>query len=263
VDQLAALSARAERQLAQANQEVKTRVGELENKIKEAHDQLAHRAHKIQELEAALEALYSGKSRMEKEHASKLSSLASRSDEAAARLAAAMKERKDLEGRHLKELEDLAGKHKADLERRDSVRLQEVARLQQAVQEKSKALKVVELELARHRTKGTGSAPSKPAAASIPARPIPPSTAQAPPKTPLSVKSFPGHGQVATGDSHAVSTSSPKTPPPRPAGISSSAKPAAATSVGQAIGDRDRVVLPPADPESDDDWNALVDELDK
>jgi hypothetical protein len=33
--------------------------------------------------------------------------------------------------------------------------------------------------------------------------------------------------------------------------------------VGQAIGERERVVLPPADPESDDDWNALVDELDK
>ena len=54
--------------------------------IKEAHDQLGHRARKIQELEAALEALHSGKSRMEKEHASKLSSLESRSNEAAARL---------------------------------------------------------------------------------------------------------------------------------------------------------------------------------
>jgi len=41
------------------------------------------------------------------------------------------------------------GKQRAELERRDAAKAQEVARLQQSVQERARALKVAELELAR------------------------------------------------------------------------------------------------------------------
>ncbi|HZW89889.1 MAG TPA: hypothetical protein VFF12_12480, partial [Myxococcaceae bacterium] len=40
-------------------------------------------------------------------------------------------------------------KQRAELERRDAAKAQEVARLQQSVQERARALKVAELELAR------------------------------------------------------------------------------------------------------------------
>jgi multidrug resistance efflux pump len=43
----------------------------------------------------------------------------------------------------------MVGKQRAELERRDAAKAQEVARLQQSVQERARALKVAELELAR------------------------------------------------------------------------------------------------------------------
>ena len=56
-------------------------------------------------------------------------------------------------------MEELNAKQKAEIERREQVKAQEVQRLQAAVQEKSKALKVVELELARYKNKPPGARP--------------------------------------------------------------------------------------------------------
>src|SRR3712207_7353213 len=83
----------------------------------------------------------------------KVAAAEAKANEAATKLAAAQRERKELEAKQLKEIEDLNAKQKAELERRDSIKAQEVARLQQSVQEKSKALKVAELELARYKSK--------------------------------------------------------------------------------------------------------------
>jgi len=240
-DQLNALSSRSERQIAQATQEAKTLSAELGAKVKEAEEQLANRARKIHELETAVEHLHGAKSRIDKESASRLLAAESKANEAAARLAGVMKDRKEIDGRHLKEMDELTAKHKVELERRDSVRLQEVARLQQAVQEKSKALKVVELELARYRTKATpAAAPTKPPVSG--ARPISPNAGSASPKTPAPTT---------------------KPPVPRIAAASSPARPAAAAASVRPGDGREKVVLPPPEPNSDDDWNVIVDELDK
>jgi hypothetical protein len=80
------------------------------------------------------------------------------------KLQAAMGERKAMEAKHLKDLEDAVAKHKAEMDRREQVKAQEVKRLQEAVQEKSKQLKVVELELARYKNK-PGAPAARPAAA--------------------------------------------------------------------------------------------------
>ena len=109
------------------------------------------------------------RSKVEKELGAKVQGAEAKAAEATTKMQALAREKKDLEGKHLKDMEDQAAKQKAELDRREQVKAQEVQRLQAAVQEKSKALKVVELELARYKNKPAG-APAKPGAA-VPAKP--------------------------------------------------------------------------------------------
>ena len=108
-----------------------------------------------------------------------------RAADAAGRLAAAERARKEIEVRALAEREELVGKQRAELERRDAAKAQEVARLQQSVQERARALKVAELELARLKARaapagatasGTNAVVHRPSpAAAAPSKPAPPS----------------------------------------------------------------------------------------
>ena len=105
------------------------------------------------------------------------------------KLAAAQRVQKDLEARLQKEGAEQAQKLKAELERREAQRQQEVARLQQALQEKSKQLKVMELEVQRIKQKGgspsSGSPLPSPGCAQVSASPSP--AARKPPPPPPSI----------------------------------------------------------------------------
>ena len=69
-------------------------------------------------------------------------------------------------------------KQRAELERRDAAKAQEVARLQQSVQERARALKVAELELARLKARAPPGASAPSGANLVVQRPAP----AAPPK---------------------------------------------------------------------------------
>jgi chromosome segregation ATPase len=260
-DQHVAQVSRAEKQIAHATQEAKVRATEVERKLHQANEQVAHRAKKIQELEAAVENLHGVKARLERDSHARVAAAESKASEMAAKLSAALRERKELDARHLKEMEDLAGKHKHELERRDAVRMQEVARMQQSVQEKSKALKVVELELARYRTKGpTNPVPGKPIPSAARSPGLPGSAAPA--RTPAGTKS--PIGPLDPGDSHGSPASSPRASAPRPLAGSGLPKPGApSANKSPSAEPRERNILPPPAPNSDDDWTVIVDELDK
>jgi ParB family transcriptional regulator, chromosome partitioning protein len=204
--QLAATEARAHG----AAQTAAARLAELEAALGQATNTAAGRTRRAQELENALEASAASKVRTERELQSRLAVSEAKANEATSRLAQALKERKEAEGRMAAELNELVARQRAELERRDTAKAQEVARLQAAVQERSRALKVAELELAR-----------------LKARPGAPVTRELP----------------QAGEPTAVPrTSSPGARPP----------PARVPETSQS-GRR-------PDPE---DWNALVDELDK
>ena len=135
---------------------------------REAQQTLAARAKRAQELEQAVEAAAAGKARAERELGQRAQLAEAKAAEAAQKLASAQRLQKDLEGRLAKEGQEAQAKHKAELERREAQRAQEVARLQQALQEKSKAVKMMELELQRLKTRGAGAAPTAPTARRIP-----------------------------------------------------------------------------------------------
>ena len=170
----------AEVKIAKLSQEHQSRGAEIDSRQKDFQNQLGARARKIQELEAAVENLAAAKFRLEKDVNAKATVAEGKAKELGARLAAALKERKELEARHAKELEDQASKHKVELERREQVKAQEVVRLQQAVQEKSKALKVVELELTRYRAAKPGAGPAAKGAAPASGAPRAPAGSSAP-----------------------------------------------------------------------------------
>jgi chromosome segregation ATPase len=172
---------RAEARIAQVQQEGASKQAEAETRFKEAQAELTRRQRRIAELEQAAEGASAVKVRAEKELQAKILAAEQKTNDTATRYATALQERKALEARHQKDLDDLATKQKAEIERRDQVKAQEVKRLQDAVQEKSKQLKVVELELARYKNKPAGvtSSPSRIPSTTVPS--APPMRAAAPP----------------------------------------------------------------------------------
>jgi hypothetical protein len=113
--------------------------------------------------------------RVEKELGQRAQVAEAKAVEVTQKLAAAQRVQKDLEARVQREGLELGQKHKVEMERREAQRAQEVARLQQALQEKAKAVKILELELQRFKTRApvtaspttklppVGSSPSRPA----------------------------------------------------------------------------------------------------
>lgn len=173
-DDLTQKAQRAEQRIAQVQSEMQGKLAEMETRLKEAQSQLAQRQRRVSELEQATEQTNATRVRAEKELQAKIAAAESKANEAATRLAAAANDKKAFDAKHLKEIEDLHAKQKAEIERREQVKAQEVKRLQEAVQEKSKQLKVVELELARYKNKPATSSPSGIQAAPAAARAAPP-----------------------------------------------------------------------------------------
>jgi hypothetical protein len=227
----------AKASIAQLTQEAQQRTADADAKLKEIQGQLTTRARKIQELELALETVVGAKNRSEKD--------------LNAKLAAALRERKELEAKRLKDIEELNAKQKVELERRDSIKSQEVARLQQFVQEKSKALKVAELELARYKSK-----------AASPTKPVPtgkPSPAGGKDKLAVPPAITKVQPPAVAPNPPVANTALPQSTPPFPVSISA---PAASQQLDDPV---DRTVMVPLSSakKEDDVWAYLVDELDK
>ncbi len=174
-DDYAAKLQRTEARVAQVQVEAQARNQDAEAKAKDLNNQLALRGRRVSELEQALEGASSTRAKGEKELGAKVAVAETKANEAAAKLQAMTRERKELEGKHVAQLEELGIKQKAELDRREQVKAQEVLRLQSAVQEKSKALKVVELELARYKNKPFPAAATARPLAARPLEPKPPS----------------------------------------------------------------------------------------
>ncbi len=267
-DENAAKVQRAEARIAQVQQEAKGHTGEMENRLKESQSQLALRQRRIAELEQALEGASSTRARVEKDLTQKIQASEQKANDAAARLAAAMQERKALDAKHLKDVEDVHARQKQELERRDQVKAQEVKRLQEAVQEKSKQLKVVELELARYK--------NKPAGAGTAARPAVASTTAPAARSPLAaaveeeatkVNTIPDAAkppsQRAPTGQHA------RVPPPAQAGRAPAVAITAAQAQKQHAGEDRTVVVPtgqaPKKPaaagDDETDFTSIIDNL--
>jgi hypothetical protein len=255
----------------------------METRLKDTQSQLATRQRRVSELEQAAEQSNALKVRGEKELQTKLATTEAKATEAATRLAAFIAEKKNFEAKHLKEIEDLNTKQKAEIERREQVKAQEVKRLQESVQEKSKQLKVVELELARYKNKPAG-APAAPR----PAAPAAPAAAARPPASNLA-NSFLGEDEeqatrvnmipvdvpvpARPAAAPAARPAAPAAAPPRPA--AAPPRPPIAITAAPAqkrVEKEDRTVvmpasaaasLPPAQDDDDVDFSSIVDNLGK
>ncbi len=131
---------------------VEGRLAEAENKIREQDDRAAHSTSRFEaslsERDARIHTLESSlaKAAEEKARAVQLAQMVQR-------LQAELRERQDGESRQARELEAIVGRHKQELERKEQQRQQEISKLRESVQEKAKALRVVELELERYKSR--------------------------------------------------------------------------------------------------------------
>lgn len=296
-DEVAAKLARTEARIAQISQESVTRIAELDQKVKESGAQLTARAKKIQELELAVENAHGAKLRAEKDSAQKTQASEAKANEALQKLQTALRERKELEARLQKDLEDGRVKHKEDLDRRDVLKTQEVTRLQTSLQEKSKALKVAELELQRYKNKpaaaGARTAPAasalKSAAAALDdvephtaintlpteavksareatqSRAAAPSTSSNPARMTIPVSTARTEGTPPRAPAPGVTAPKPAAAVQRTASITAPpvAKKPAPQTADEDSGERTMVMAVPKGPGEEDDWTALVDDLDK
>ncbi len=184
------LAANAAREASRAKELLHAMEAAKEERAKivaEANEKLALRIKRIQEMEQALESAVSAKSRIEREATAKIGQMESRVAELLQRLQMAFREKKSLEDKHVTELEELAQKYKLEVERKEQQRLMEVQRLQQSVQERAKALKVVELELARFKARAGGNPGIGIPRSAAPSARIPSSPAQREEKRPAAV----------------------------------------------------------------------------
>jgi ParB family chromosome partitioning protein len=177
-EEVAARSTRAEGKIKDLEARLTEAVGARERQERELQAASAARARKIQELEQSVELGNAGRARVERELGQRAQAAEAKALELSQKLAQTQRLQRELEGRLQKETGEAAAKMRAEIERRDAQRSQEVARLQQALQEKAKALKVMELELLRVKNR-----PSS--AASLPIRtPIRRPTSPPPPPPP-------------------------------------------------------------------------------
>jgi chromosome segregation ATPase len=150
---------------------VEARAKELEGRLAEASATASRqerelqaanqaRARKIQELEQSLEAASSARARLERDLGSRSQAAEGKAADLAQKLAQSQRLQRELESRLQKESGEAAARMRAEIERRDTQRGHEVTRLQQALQEKAKALKVMELELQRVKARSSATTPS-------------------------------------------------------------------------------------------------------
>ena len=255
---------------AQADARVKDALAKLEGarveaaqKEQAAQQQLALRTKKVQEMEQALESAQSGKARAEREAAAKLAAGESKERELTAKLQQAMRALKESEAKAMAAVDDATAKAKTEIERRDQQRAGEIQRLQQSLQEKSKQLKVAELEVQRLKSRAeappppprppvnsarppTGGLPAARAAA--PARAAPP---QARPPSDFEATSMMNRNNLM---SMLKDEQKGKAAPAKPSPMEA--------AVERTVVMRTPTAPAPQDP-PEDDWTSVVDGLDK
>jgi len=143
--QLEELQAGADAARSEAAREIEAR----DRSVQELTLQARTAARKAQELERALAEADAARAAHEGERDGKVAQIEAQLAEATARVHAAARGKREAELRIARETEEMASRHRSELERRDQQRAIEVSRLQAALQEKTKALKVAELELSR------------------------------------------------------------------------------------------------------------------
>src|SRR5690606_1775008 len=129
---------RLEGQSASAQAAAAQAAEEAEKLGKELATQNAARARKLQELESALETAIAARGRAERELAQRTAALEGRTSDLEQRLRQALADKRELEARGPRQVEELSVRHRAELERREQQRATEVSRLQLALQEKTK-----------------------------------------------------------------------------------------------------------------------------
>ena len=102
---------RAEARIAQVQQEKPVQGAGDGDAPQGGPGQLAQRQRRVGELEQAMEGSNATRVKGEKELQARIQAAEQKANESAARLAAAMADRKALDNRHLKDLEDLTAKH--------------------------------------------------------------------------------------------------------------------------------------------------------
>lgn len=150
-----------EKQFKEKALALESAVREREHLLLETQALSESRSKRVKELETALEASNAARIRSEKEASARAVSLEIKLQEAKGKSDAWVFEKRDLELLHQKKFEELSARSRLEFERREAIKAQEIQRLQTALQEKTKALRVLELELGRH-TKPPPPLPSEP-----------------------------------------------------------------------------------------------------
>ena len=158
---------------------------------REAQTTLQQRTKRLQDLEQALEAANAARTRAEKDLGLRAQQAEAKAQDLVQKLATGLRVQKDLEARLQKEGAEQSQRLKGELERREAQRQQEVARLQQALQEKSKQVKVMELELQRLKQRA---GPSPSPSSNLPRPSSPNRLLAGDPQSSTAVSAEPGRG---------------------------------------------------------------------
>jgi ParB family chromosome partitioning protein len=271
-----AVRAQAEGRIKEALSRVEAGKGELAQKEAALSQQLQARTKKAGELEAALEAATSARSKLERDAATKQAAAEGKERELMAKLQQSLRQLKEQEAKTLAAVEEATAKAKLEIDRRDQQRAAEIQRLQQSVQEKTKALKVAELEVQRLKSRADA-----PAAAARPAPPTPPASAPRPPSGGVARAAAPRPPQPQVRPPSDFESTSMMNRnnlmsmlqeeqqakgAPKPAGKNVVAAPARTEALEDSA-DRTVVMRVPTAPAAaeppEDDWTSLVDSLDK
>ncbi|HEX8907573.1 MAG TPA: hypothetical protein VF805_00135, partial [Anaeromyxobacteraceae bacterium] len=123
---------------------------------------------RVRALETALAEAQEGRARAERDAAGRVSAAEVRVAEASRLRAQLQQERKDADARALRALAEAQARFQEELSRRDEMRGQEAQRLQAAVQERSRQLRVAELEIQRLRAGNVARGAPSPTPAPLP-----------------------------------------------------------------------------------------------
>ena len=142
-DERAAAAGEAERRLAEATAAIETRIKAMERAAATAAE---------------------ARERAERDLTARVAQAEARLADAARRQSQALQERKEADARALRALAEAQARFQEELQQRDTMRAQEAQRLQAALQERSRQVRVLELEVQRTRTSNVARAIPVPAA---------------------------------------------------------------------------------------------------
>jgi hypothetical protein len=175
-----ARAVKAEQQHKALQAELQQRTAGAQGQLNEALAQLQERTQRIRELERAVEAAAAARAQAEKEASARVAAQELKTQEALLRLANQSKERKEWEGQMRAEMEALSKQQRQEWERREATKVREMQGLLLTVQEKSKEVRRLELELEKQHVPRPVPASRPPLSRAAPQPPPPPAAALMP-----------------------------------------------------------------------------------